>query len=176
MTGLRLEIGSWKIIDIWPPRILRRSRSSMSARSWPSKRISPSTISAGGVGNRRRIESDVTLLPEPLSPTMPTVCPSSRSKLIPLTALTLPSRVRNWVVSPFTSRIGAKEHLLSQHEYVGVADGAMRSHYTASSALCHMRVKRITQAIADEIEAEHSNQNGPSRQVQHQRIGGEEGS
>src|SRR6185312_1179237 len=165
ITGLRLDIGSWKIIDILPPRILRNSRSSSSVRSLSSKSTSPSTISAGGMGKSRRIESDVTLLPEPLSPTMPIVSPSSRSKLTPLTAWTLPSRVLNWVLSPFTSRIGAKEHLLSQHYDSGLSLLPLR----------HVRVERITQAIADKIEAEHGNQDGGSRQIQHQWIAGEEG-
>src|SRR5690348_612698 len=155
MTGLRLEIGSWKIIDILPPRILRNSRSSSSVRSLSSKSTSPSTISAGGVGSRRKIESDVTLLPEPLSPTMPIVSPSSRSKLTPFTALIVPSRVRNWVLRPFTSRIGANEPLLSQ-PYVPLSTLMPQAH---ASALCQMRIERITQAIADQVETEHCNQN-----------------
>ena len=41
----------------------------------------------------RMIESDVTLLPEPLSPTMPSVRPSSRRKESWSTARTTPSSV-----------------------------------------------------------------------------------
>src|SRR5579863_980990 len=41
----------------------------------------------------RMIDSAVTLLPEPDSPTMPSVSPRCRSKLSPLTARTMPSSV-----------------------------------------------------------------------------------
>ena len=41
----------------------------------------------------RMIESDVTLLPEPLSPTMPSVRPGSRRNERSSTALTTPSSV-----------------------------------------------------------------------------------
>ena len=39
----------------------------------------------------RRIDLAVMLLPQPLSPTMPSVRPGYRSKLAPSTALTVPS-------------------------------------------------------------------------------------
>ena len=46
--------------------------------SCPSKRISPETILPGGLGIRRMIERFVTDLPEPDSPTMPSVSPRSQ--------------------------------------------------------------------------------------------------
>ena len=50
----------------------------------------------------------VTLLPQPDSPTSPSRSPSSSSKLIPLTAWTVPSWVRNWTTRSSTwSRDGA---------------------------------------------------------------------
>ncbi len=70
-TGLRLVIGSWKIIAMSLPRTWRISSSGSASRSRPSNRISPVGISAGGMSSRRMIDSDVTLLPQPDSPTMP---------------------------------------------------------------------------------------------------------
>ena len=40
--------------------------------------------------------SDVTLLPQPDSPTMPRVSPGATSNEIPLTAWTVPRLVQNW--------------------------------------------------------------------------------
>ena len=48
-------------------------------------------ISAGGMSWRRMIESEVTLLPQPDSPTIPRVSPGMIEKLTPSTALTTPS-------------------------------------------------------------------------------------
>ena len=42
------------------------------------------------------IERAVTLLPEPDSPTMPSVSPAATVKLTPSTARTTPSSVKNW--------------------------------------------------------------------------------
>src|SRR6516165_3764700 len=52
------------------------------------------------------MESAVTLLPQPDSPTSPTVSPSSIPKLTPLTARISPSLVKNDVRSPFTRKSG----------------------------------------------------------------------
>ena len=90
-TGFRLVIGSWKIIAMSLPRTWRISSSVRSSRSRPSNRISPVGISAGGMSSRRMIDSDVTLLPQPDSPTMPSVSPRMIEKLTPSTARTVPS-------------------------------------------------------------------------------------
>src|SRR5439155_26636571 len=57
----------------------------------------------GGCGIRRITDSAVTLLPEPDSPTTPSVSPLLMWKSIPSTARTTPSSVKKWVLSPFTS-------------------------------------------------------------------------
>ena len=49
------------------------------------------------------IERHVTLLPQPDSPTIPSVFPFSTEKLTPSTALTMPSSVRKLVRSSLTS-------------------------------------------------------------------------
>ena len=49
------------------------------------------------------IESAVTLLPQPDSPTSPSASPRSTYRDTPLTALAIPSRVKNWVWRSLTS-------------------------------------------------------------------------
>jgi hypothetical protein len=72
-------IGSWKIMAISLPRMLRISASLASRRSRPAKRMAPPTMRPGGDGTSRRIESAVTLLPQPLSPTTARVSPAPTS-------------------------------------------------------------------------------------------------
>src|SRR4051794_34980638 len=57
----------------------------------------------GGCGTRPMIESAVTLLPQPDSPTMPSVRPRSRRKSTPSTARTSPRSPSKAVRSPRTS-------------------------------------------------------------------------
>ncbi len=54
--------------------------------------------------SRRMIESEVTDLPEPDSPTIPSVEPGSTANESPLTAATVPSSVRNVVLRSRTSK------------------------------------------------------------------------
>src|SRR6266704_2036047 len=54
-TGLRLVIGSWKIMLISLPRTSRMARSLSLSRSLPWKRIAP-PILPGGCGTSRRME------------------------------------------------------------------------------------------------------------------------
>ena len=73
-TGLSEVMGSWKIMAILAPRTERISGplASYFMRSSPSKRISPEVILPGGRMSRMT-ESWVTDLPQPLSPTTPTI-------------------------------------------------------------------------------------------------------
>src|SRR5215510_1416538 len=118
-TGLNEDIGSWKISAISAPRIERISvpfESSLARstvrpapplaagrRNW----ISPSTIRPGR-STILRIERAVMLLPQPLSPTMPSVVPGCRSKLTPSTAFTVPSSCAKYVFRLRTDRSGAR--------------------------------------------------------------------
>ena len=85
-TGLSEVIGSWKIIEMRFPRSSRKAAAESCRRSTPSNRISPPAIRPGGRGTSPMIDSAVTLLPQPDSPTMPSVRPGSMEKLIPSTA------------------------------------------------------------------------------------------
>ncbi len=55
----------------------------------------------------RRIERAVTLLPQPVSPTMPSVCPGGTSKLAPSTARVVPSSATNMCAGPEPRQQGA---------------------------------------------------------------------
>ena len=64
-TGLRVIIGSWKIMAISAPRIARSRSGAAVVSSSPSSRIElPSTMRPGG-SIRPRMEKPVTVLPEP---------------------------------------------------------------------------------------------------------------
>jgi hypothetical protein len=111
-TGLNEVIGSWKTRPISPPRIERISApfASSLARSTcePSVRvrtISPSTMRPGR-STIRRIDCAVTLFPQPLSPTMPSVFPGATSNEAPSTALVVPSSWKKLVLRFLTERSG----------------------------------------------------------------------
>src|SRR6266850_1306149 len=103
-AGLSEVIGSWKIIDSLSPRRSRSRAAGSFSRSSPSNSTSPAAMRPGGCGTRPMIESAVTLLPQPDSPTMPSVRPRSRRKSTPSTARTSPCSPWNEVRSPRTSR------------------------------------------------------------------------
>src|ERR1035437_50040 len=103
-TGFRLVMGSWKIIAISLPRSSRISASSRPIRSSPSNKTWPPSIRPAGAGSSRITARFVTLLPQPDSPTRPSVSPSSRSKETPFTAWTVPSWVRNRTIRSRTDR------------------------------------------------------------------------
>ncbi len=102
-TGLRLVIGSWKIIAMSRPRISRTSASSIVTRSTPSKCTEPRSMRPAGFGSRRMIARLVTLLPQPDSPTRPRRSPRASWNEMPLTAWIVPSWVRNWTTRSLTS-------------------------------------------------------------------------
>ena len=70
--------------------------------SMPSKTMRRPAIFPGGSGISRITERLVTDLPLPDSPTMPSVSPFLSSKLMPSTALTMPSSVAKYVLRPLT--------------------------------------------------------------------------
>ena len=88
-TGLRLVIGSWKIIAMRLPRMSRICAGERSSRFRPSNMIWPAAIRPGG-GTRRITDSDSTDLPQPDSPTMPRVRPRPTEMSTPSTAATSP--------------------------------------------------------------------------------------
>src|SRR5512132_3570383 len=130
-TGFSEVIGSWKIIAISLPRTERRARSLCRTRSRPWKTALPDSIRPFR-DNRPRIDSDVTLLPQPDSPTMPSVSPGAMSKLMPLTAYTVPRRVQKRTCMSSTESRGC---LLATRP--------------------QLPIERLAQPIPDQVEAEH---------------------
>src|ERR1700682_2156011 len=104
--GLSEVIGSWKIIEMWRPRILRISSSSSVSKLRPSKLTRPLGMRPVWRGRSRMIESAETDLPEPDSPTMATTSPRSTWKLKPSTARTTPRDVKKWTCKSSTSSKG----------------------------------------------------------------------
>ena len=78
-------MGSWKIMEIFPPRIFLICAREYWVRSSPSNRIFPSLILAVSASSFR-MDMEVTLFPLPDSPTSPTISPFSTVKLTPRTA------------------------------------------------------------------------------------------
>src|SRR5215471_16553323 len=78
----------------------------------------------------RRMDSAVTLFPEPLSPTSPKVSPRAIARLTPLMACTTPSSVKKWVrrsrISSSTSRM--RTHFPPRQYGGGAAHGSLGIH------------------------------------------------
>ena len=102
-TGFSEVIGSWKIIPIFTPRISRMRCCDAPSISSPSSRTEPLTVAALRSTSPITVRN-VTLFPEPDSPTTPSVFPRSTEKLTPETACTIPSSVRKLVRRSLTSR------------------------------------------------------------------------
>src|SRR3954452_6134625 len=110
------------------PRILRSSASERPRRSRPSKIACP-LVTRPARGRMPRIASEVTLLPQPDSPTMPSVSPGATSNETPLTACTVPRWVQNCTRRSFT-------------------DSRLKS------ASPQLGVERLAQRVADQVEPE----------------------
>ena len=154
------------------------------SRSWPSNMTSPASIPPGGA-TRRMIDRDVTLLPQPDSPTRPRISPRSTEKSMPSTARTAPSRVWNEVRRPRTSSSGprrarasaaAAPPAASSSMTVSSSDaprlstprwrirGALARSLGVSSVSGQPRVERVAQAVAEEVEAEHGQRERDARE------------
>src|SRR6266550_617756 len=94
------------------------SKSARPDRTRPLRASRPSTA------------SEVTLFPQPDSPTMPRVSPGAIAKEIPFTACTMPRRVVNSTWRSSTWRSGAL-------------------------ALTQLRIQRFAEAVPDQVEAEN---------------------
>ncbi len=105
ITGLSALIGSWKIIEIFGPRIRLRSGRASGTRSTPSSTIWPAVTFASG-GSTPRIARSVMLLPDPDSPTRPSASPPTTSSETPSTARTVPCRLAICTCRSRTSSIG----------------------------------------------------------------------
>src|SRR5438552_8076166 len=102
-TGLRLVIGSWKTMPIRLPRRLRIASGASVRMSPPSKMMRPAKAREGGLSSRRMMDMAVTLLPQPDSPTSPTVSPAPTAKLASSTTRRSPCSVSKATLRPSTA-------------------------------------------------------------------------
>ena len=110
--GLSEVIGSWKIMASLDAADLR-SAASPAARAAPGRGSGRCRCNDRCLAKSPMTERKAWVLPEPLSPTTPTLSPASMLKQRPLTAATSPSAVANRVVRSWTSRTGAIRRSLS---------------------------------------------------------------
>src|SRR4051812_2724003 len=106
-TGFSAVIGSWNTSAIPAPRIFCISRSPSVIRSRSLNTMRPPAIRPGRC-TRRRIDSAVTDLPLPDSPTRQSVSPSLTWKLTSMTAGAAPPGRSNTVFSRSTLSSGAE--------------------------------------------------------------------
>jgi hypothetical protein len=99
-SGLRLVIGSWKIMPAVRPRMFRSTPGEAVITSVPSSTTRPDTAAPGG--SRRSAANAVSDLPEPLSPTSASVSPRSSERDTPSTTALSPNRM---VRSSMASRL-----------------------------------------------------------------------
>ena len=86
MMGSSALMGSWKIIEISLPRMDCISASGRSRICLPPNTMSP-VMRVDSLLCRRITDSEVTDLPQPDSPTRPTISPAWTSKETPFTAV-----------------------------------------------------------------------------------------
>ena len=101
----------------------------------------------------RRIDSAVMLLPQPDSPTTPSVSPSSIEKLTPSTALTTPSWVKKWVAQA-----------LDLEQAAASASAAARARPSRTAVVTSTRplagIEGVAQAVAEEAGGEDDEDDG----------------
>src|SRR6266511_1515819 len=139
-TGFSDVIGSWKTIASSLPRMRRSSFFETLSRSLPLKRASPRTMRPGGCGINPRMDIVLTLLPEPDSPTIPSVSPGKRSYEIPSTACTTPSSVVNSTTRSRIERRGSG------------TDAALGG------------IEGVAKPVADEVDAKHDHHDDHARE------------
>ena len=104
-TGLSAVTGSWKTMAICAPQMPCSSSRETLARSTPPKTTLPSRMTLWS-GRRPITERERTVLPDPDSPTMPSVWPRFRVNDTPSTERTTPCLVWKCVTSESTSSSG----------------------------------------------------------------------
>src|SRR3954452_10395270 len=121
------------------PRIARISCVPSGTKSRPCHRILPAAIRPGGIGISFSTDIAVTVLPQPLSPTTPSVSPRLSARSTPSTACTTPSSVSKYVLSP---RISSRRWPL-------VCNNS--DHFAW--------VEGVAQPVPDEIDRQHGKKN-----------------
>ena len=148
-TGFSDVIGSWKIIEMSAPRSFCRRRIDRPTRLRPPKMIwlLRSTIEFSG-GSSPRIASDVTLLPDPDSPTSATVLLRGTSNEMPFTASNVDRLSRR-------KRIDRSRTLTSGALGSSASAVAAFVLYIAMSVprlALEFRIERVAQRVGEEAE------------------------
>src|SRR5271155_448803 len=139
-SGVSAVIGSWKIIPIFAPRMSRILSCGAWARSSFSNRIRPLPTRTRGPGRRPRIERATSDLPDPLSPIRQVTLPARNLRSISLTALARSAPGGNAIVSFSSSRTVS---------FIA---------HAAFSSLTQPWIEGFVEPVADEIDAEHREQ------------------
>src|SRR3990170_258941 len=132
MRGFREAYGSWKIICM-RRRMRRISPGFMRVSSWPSNMTSPEVGLYSMSMTRPRV-----VLPQPLSPTSPSVSPRLISKLTPSTALT--SATLRWKMIPEVT--GKYIRMSSTRTMVSPAGPALGGFAASTTMLSPLRGRR----------------------------------
>src|SRR5262245_8999410 len=142
-TGLNEVDGSCGMKVIARPRTRSFTTAGSSrSRSAPLKRTSPPRMRAGPAGRIPRIARASVVLPQPLSPTSPTTSPGAMSRLMPS---------RTWATPPSVTKSTRRPRTESSS---AIAGGA---------AATQPRVEDVAQAITQQVEAHHGEEDGQAR-------------
>src|SRR6266705_3310182 len=116
----------------------------------------------------RRIDCAVTLFPQPLSPTMPSVFPGETSNEAPSTALVVPSSWKKLVLRFLTERSGfGSLRIVSREGPPRPTDqppGGQRAERAWGDVSSQVGVGRIPHPVPHEIESEDRNDDGNGRE------------
>src|SRR5882724_3598636 len=158
---------------MFSPRIFCIAFSGCPTSSWPRYTMLP--VICAYFGNSPRIAIDVTLLPEPDSPTMPSVSSGCRSKLMFSTAWTSPSSVAKRTHSERTDRSGASSCTAAGRSASVSSAGmiGLVSVTPASRGVLRLRVECVAEAVAEEVHAQHHDEQhhaGEQEQVHLRRV------
>src|SRR5476649_2129740 len=141
MTGFRAVIGSWKIIDMRVQRSSRRRDSGAVRMFSPCSRISPE-VGFSALASRPITVKAITDLPEPDSPTRQTISPGLTVKLTFSTAWT-------------RSAPEGRETLRLRTSRTGLLASDINAPPSSSYFLAHLRIERVTQPIAHDVDGKH---------------------
>src|ERR1700704_1502281 len=117
------------------------ARLCISIKFWPSRMTRPSQL-----GTRRMIALPRVDLPQPDSPTSPTVSPASRSKLTSSTARTMPRALWYWTHRLRTDSSDIARQLLFGSETGG---GPVRQQWCKHRAFGAAAIKYVGAAILE---------------------------
>ena len=130
-------MGSWKIMDISLPRMDCISLVVRSRTSLPPNLMEPEILVRRSLC-RRMTESEVTDLPQPDSPTKPTISPALTLKDTPFTA----------VIQSFLPRLNCVLRSLTSKRVSDIR-----------ASLVQSRVERVAQTVTEQVEGKHGQEN-----------------